>query len=71
MEGGHDDVIDVVVEWGADMNTRDASLNTALHVAAQNGHARTVKTLAKHGANFHVYNSCKVIPIFVACYRGY
>jgi ankyrin repeat protein len=44
------DVCRALIEYGADLNTRDEEGWTALHKAARNGHVETVALLIEHGA---------------------
>ena len=48
---GHRDIVQLLCERGADVNTKDKEGNTALHYAAQHGHVEVVKLLLKEGAN--------------------
>lgn len=44
------DVVEMLLEHGADVNTRDVNGRTPLFVACSNGHDDTVNSLIKHGA---------------------
>lgn len=45
-------VIEYFVVWvGADIDCEDKDRNTALHIAARQGHELIITALIKHGAN--------------------
>ena len=48
---GHEAVVRLLVEQGADVEARDKDGGTALHRAADNGHEAVVRLLVKQGAN--------------------
>ena len=51
----HADVMEVLIDAGADIETKDVSAyNSPLHVASQRGNLRVVKVLLKAGAGVHV-----------------
>lgn len=49
--GGHDELVAVLVDAGADVNARDRQGSTALMSAAQHGNPRSVKRLLVAGAD--------------------
>jgi TonB family protein len=51
-EGGHTEVVKVLIEHGADVNARASGGVTAAMSALRNGHAETAKELANAGAEF-------------------
>ena len=48
--GGHERLVDRLLERGAEMEQRDSHGYTALKLAASEGHGRVVETLLQHGA---------------------
>lgn len=50
-ERGHDKVVTLLLQAGADPNSRNKSSWRPLHFAARNGHAGTVRILLASGAN--------------------
>lgn len=50
---GHQKIVDVLLEHGADMNAKNNGGVTALMSAAGGGHLEIVKTLIKHGADMN------------------
>ena len=47
------DIIEILLESGADVNAKTADGTTALHLAAQYGNENTARVLLEHGANVH------------------
>jgi ankyrin repeat protein len=48
---GHEEVAQLLVKWGADVNARLLDGSTSLHLASQNrGHLNMIRTLVKLGA---------------------
>ncbi|XP_066155540.1 serine/threonine-protein phosphatase 6 regulatory ankyrin repeat subunit B-like [Euwallacea fornicatus] len=54
---------------GTDINMRDERSNTALHLAARNGHKEIVLFLLDHGAK-HLFNEDGFAPLHLACSAG-
>ncbi|KIK54370.1 hypothetical protein GYMLUDRAFT_48740 [Collybiopsis luxurians FD-317 M1] len=50
-EMGHFDIIEYLVEKGANIDTTNLMNRTALHMAASKGHLNIVKYLIENGAN--------------------
>lgn len=48
---GHDDVVSLLLDVGADVDAKGVFGGTGLHWAAINGHAETVALLVEHGAD--------------------
>ena len=48
--------METLIEGGASANSRDKDGNTALHVAASNGHVNMITCLLDRGANIVVNN---------------
>lgn len=47
---GHEDVVRILLEAGADVNAKDAEGNTALSLATTRGHQDVIKLLKAKGA---------------------
>ena len=60
------EAIRVVLELGADVNTADASGNTAMHVAAQKRFESVIRLLAEKGARIDAKNRWGDTPLVVA-----
>jgi ankyrin repeat protein len=50
-EGGHEKILQLCLEHGADVNTIGGEYVTALQAATRKGHEKTVQLLLDHGAN--------------------
>ena len=47
---GHERVVELLIQHGAEINLQDSVGSTALMLAAQEGHERVVDLLIRHGA---------------------
>ena len=47
---GHERVVELLMQHGAEVNLQDSDGGTALMVAASTGHERVVELLIRHGA---------------------
>ena len=54
---GHDRILDLYLNAGADLNTQNYNGVTALMLAAQNGHNRCMDRLIQAGAYVNVYDN--------------
>ena len=52
------DIVEILLESGADVNAKTADGTTALHLAAQYGNENTARVLLEHGANVHA----RIVP---------
>ncbi|CAM9918464.1 unnamed protein product, partial [Hapterophycus canaliculatus] len=68
---GHDGVVRVLLENGAQVNLVAAEGFTPLLVSAQNGHFQTVKTLLAAGANIKARDSVRCTPLHMAANHGH
>ena len=72
---GHRAVVKVLIDAGADVNTRDTSnrlhFGTPLFLAATHGHASVVHQLIKAGANVHLSTSTGLTPLAIARNNGH
>ena len=56
-KNGHNDVVQMLCEHGADVHIPTVILeNTPLHSAAEHGHRDVIRTLYEHGANLNILN---------------
>ena len=56
---GHDEVIEVLIEYGADVDAQSESGVTALTTSSGRGHTETVRVLLENGANVNLVNDRK------------
>ena len=68
--GRHDDIVELLLDHGADPNARQAGGWTVLHQAAQNGNAVLVETLLQRGAHPAPHNDDGVTPSDLAARAG-
>lgn len=66
---GDFEVVEALLDSGADINTRDEQNQTALHQAASRGHTPIVKLLLEHGADVNAKNLFGQTPLLVPVYR--
>jgi len=53
VSGAPDQLVELIIAAGAEIDAADNDGDTPLHVAALNGHVGTVKLLLSHGADMH------------------
>lgn len=68
---GHDGIVEMLVQEGADVDGRVIKDRNALHVAALEGHAQTVDLLLRHGANHRIACKRYGTPLAAAAERGH
>lgn len=68
-EGGWEDVLDTLIQHGAEVNTTDSLGNTPLYYATQAGHLEAVRILLKKGADPNA-GSGEQTPLYHAAGRG-
>jgi cytohesin len=68
---GHPEVVEFLLEHGADPNIQDNNGGTPLHVAAWNGHREVVELLLEHGANPNVQDDDGDTPLHLAAKNNY
>ncbi len=67
----HDDIAQLLLAYGADVNAPQADEFTPLHGAAQNGQIDMVKLLCEHGADQHAINTDDLTPLDLAIRGGH
>merc|ERR1711990_143537 len=60
---GVQEIVEFLVDHGADVNAKDREGDTPMHDAVRLGRYKIVKILILHGANLRVQNSAKKSPI--------
>ncbi|PHZ08986.1 ankyrin, partial [Rhizopus microsporus ATCC 52813] len=60
---GKTDIVRLLLEYNADVNSRGADLDTPLHDAAENGHTEVVQLLLEYGADMTIANSKGQTPL--------
>jgi ankyrin repeat protein len=71
---GHEDIVRLLIEKGADVNARVDAYEPALQVAAANGHENIVRLLLEKGAYVNADAGCNElehIALQVAARRGH
>jgi ankyrin repeat protein len=67
---GDSEVVEALLDSGADINARDEQNQTALHQAASKGHTPIVKFLLERGADVNAKNLFGQTPLLAPVYRG-
>jgi ankyrin repeat protein len=70
-EEGRLDVVEFLVDSGANLNARNDLNYTALHVAAFHGHHSIVELLLRNGADGTVKDSTGSTPLHLSISRGH
>jgi ankyrin repeat protein len=68
---GHVEVVRVLLEGGADVESANAYRSTALHQAAWNGHLEVCRLLLDWGAKVDAVDEWKDTPLHVAAWAGH
>ncbi len=63
---GHNDIVKLLLDFGANINLQNAEGNTPLHLAARNGNVSTVRLLLARGANATIVNRQGQTPLALA-----
>ncbi|MBA3953803.1 ankyrin repeat domain-containing protein, partial [Candidatus Dependentiae bacterium] len=71
IEGGHRDVVELLLEHGAQVDTADCRNNTALHKAAEHGKTDIVKLLLANGAKVGEAGIFGYTPLHKAAQNGH
>jgi serine/threonine-protein phosphatase 6 regulatory ankyrin repeat subunit B len=69
--GGHKDVVEYLLDCGADINARRSQGSTALHDAAKFGYVDVVKLLLEKGAFVNLQNDKGETALFLAVSEGH
>ncbi|CAK4703561.1 unnamed protein product [Aphanomyces euteiches] len=70
-ENGHSNVVEVLLQAGANGNASFSDKSTALHLAAQEGHHECVRVLLKHGVIVDAPSKVRRTPLMSACMNGH
>jgi len=65
---GHDKVVEILLQNGADVKATDERFCTALHHAAQRGHSKIIEMLLKSGCDVNAQDKNNWSPLMNACY---
>ena len=66
VEGGHDEIVEMLLEAGASLDRRNPSEETALHLAARHGRTTSARLLLRAGADFGLQDSEGRTPLYRA-----
>ena len=67
---GHDAVVQLLLDAGANVDLENDTQNTALHLAAQEGRTEAARLLLEAGADFVARDADGRTPLFLAIERG-
>lgn len=69
---GHADVVELLLYYGAAVDSRESSSNaTALHIAANNGRRKVCEMLIRKGADLQAKSSMDITPPMLAKASGW
>ncbi|XP_076583108.1 ankyrin repeat domain-containing protein 29 isoform X3 [Chaetodon auriga] len=68
---GHNDIVKLLLEFGASTEFQTKDGGTAVTVASQHGHCKVVETLLKNGANVHDQLNDGATSLFLAAQEGH
>jgi integrin-linked kinase len=68
---GHNIVVDLLLNRGAQINATNVGRDTALHLASAHGHKDVVHMLLKNNADINAVNEHGNTPLHYACFWGY
>jgi len=66
VEGGHDEIVGMLLAAGASVDRKDQSGETALHLAARHGRAAAARVLLQAGADFGLRDAEGRTPLYRA-----
>lgn len=70
--GGHEEVVRVLLDSGANVEDHNENGHTPLMEAASAGHVQVAKILLEHGAGINTHsNEFKESALTLACYKGH
>ncbi|GLA05528.1 hypothetical protein AnigIFM60653_006020 [Aspergillus niger] len=70
-ENGQEDIVQMLLERGASIETKSSKYQTPLSLAAANGHERIVQMLLKRGASIETKSSKYQTPLSLAAENGH
>ncbi|KAJ1480115.1 ankyrin repeat protein, partial [Baffinella frigidus] len=70
VEGGHDDVVKLLLDKFADVHVKTTDDDTPLHLAVDGGHCTTARMLLDSGADLDARNSSGETPADIASAEG-
>ena len=70
-ENGHTEIVQALIDQGADLNIQNEDGNTALIRAAINGHTETAKLLIDQGADLNIQNNLGKTAQSIATENGH
>ena len=68
---GHAEVVSLLIEHGAHIETARNDGSTPACAAAEKGHAEVVRVLAQHGANLEAQEDDAYTPAYIAAQEGH
>ena len=68
--GGHEEIVKMLLEHGADVSSQDNSGGSALHVAAFHGQTGCARLLLAAGANVNALDAFGDTPLHESCSQG-
>ncbi|XP_066159070.1 uncharacterized protein [Euwallacea fornicatus] len=67
---GHEDVVNILIEYGADLQKEDCLKKNALNSASCKDHPNIVEALLYYGAQVDAFNSMKETSLHIAAHAG-
>ena len=64
------DVVQVLIEHGADVTAQDNNLSTPLHLASSEGNAEIARVLIENGADINARDGSHKTPLHLASFSG-
>lgn len=67
---GNTEIVQYLIERGAEVNWQSEGRGTPLYIAASNSHLETVRLLLQHGADVNLKGNVHIRPLNIAAYTG-